>query len=182
MGGFAGLTSLTFFISLFLTSMMAFYQINYYSASQSYGLIRDLFELDLRIKDEAVRIDSLIKDSSRVYLNITNIGSSSIAVEDFKRCDLFIEYYRLSDGNRTAVWLPYSNTPSRGSWYIIAVYNEGVKGEGINPINTTSSQGHWDPNETLFIVGEIPESLIDRSKSVNVVFSTPLASLAKKVR
>lgn len=182
MAGFAGLVTLAFFVSFALSTGITLQLVGTGSAFEKSEVLLERFDLDSMIRQEAIDIRSLVKGPNQVKFNVSNVGSMPIAVDVLNKCDVIIEYYRASDGEKTSVWLPYSSSPSNGSWYIDAVFTGDSSGEGVNPIDAGASKGHWDPGETLQLIAALPEGeAIDLTKPLGLAFVAPLGSIAMKV-
>lgn len=88
-------------------------------------------------------------DPSTLHINVTNIGSTSIMLNEFNTIDMILSY---NDGTRDQTeWITYDQTGTANDyWLINAVYFRNEQHDLINPISLSGDvRGGWDPEETL---------------------------------
>ena len=90
-------------------------------------------------------------DSSTIRINVTNIGSTSIMLNEFNTIDMILSY---NDGTKDQTeWIIFDQTSTADDyWKINNVYFRNEQQDLINPIDLTGDLcGGWDPEETLEI-------------------------------
>ncbi|MCW4013456.1 MAG: hypothetical protein NWF07_10770 [Candidatus Bathyarchaeota archaeon] len=88
-------------------------------------------------------------DSSTLHINVTNIGSTSIMLNDFNTVDMILSY---NDGSKDQTeWIVFDQSGTANDyWKINNVYFRNEQQDLINPISLTGDvRGGWDPEETL---------------------------------
>ncbi len=174
MGYASTLSSLIFFciILVLFSTLLSIEDMvirNVDSALSTYRYIEE-FKLD-----EKIQIVNGFINSSGIFLNVTNIGSSSIPVAKFNYIDLIV-VFRSLDNSLIVKRVSYDYSSS-DRWEITRVFVGNKLGEIINPILTTSGTGLWDPFETLEIRISL-SSLPPYGEPVHILFSTPHGVIA----
>lgn len=160
---------------LILTIISAFLDMNFRSLLTINNLLQGMLstvieKLNTRIEITNVSIDPL--DSSLLYANVTNEGSTSIPVKEFDEIDIIVVYVNSSNA-KIITRLSYDPTGAGTDvWYVKRVLTNFREGEILNPMNFTSEEGLWDPCETLEIVMKLRYSL-DASRGFIVVIALP---------
>lgn len=129
-----------------------------------------LKKLNSKVEINSVIVDSL--DSSILYVNLTNSGTTSVHVKEFSNIDIIIVYTNV---NNTKIIARLTYEPSGEGiniWYVKRVLTNGRESEILNPMNFTSGQGLWDPNEVLEITMKLMYSL-NVSKGFTIVITLP---------
>jgi archaellum component FlaF (FlaF/FlaG flagellin family) len=88
-------------------------------------------------------------DSSTLHINVTNIGSTSIMLNDFNTVDMILSY---NDGSKDQTeWIAFDQSGAAVDyWKINNVYFRNKQQDLINPISLAGNvRGGWDPGETL---------------------------------
>lgn len=88
-------------------------------------------------------------DPSTIQINVTNIGSTSIMLNDFRTMDMILSY---NDGIKDQTeWIIFDQTGAADDcWKINNVYFRNEQQDLINPISLIGDvRGGWDPQETL---------------------------------
>ena len=88
-------------------------------------------------------------NSSTLRINASNVGSTSILINDFNKMDLIVSYNNGSSDQ--TIWVSYDQSKTSSSyWSINRVFFRNQQQDLINPISLTGTvRGAWDSEETL---------------------------------
>ncbi|MHC1628808.1 MAG: hypothetical protein ACXQTI_08260 [Candidatus Nezhaarchaeales archaeon] len=172
MSGFGGLVSASVIILVFTVALI-FLVNSVLLGAQLYDWKTSMLKSVTSSKPKP-HIDSGITysydSSTLVKLNVTNIGDKGLRIKDFLKSDLIIVYH--NGTVRKAVKLEYNDSLSPNTWRIARVLIGNREGDFLNPINTASKSGIWDPYETLELEAWL-DDVIDTGKSWGVVLALP---------
>jgi len=169
--GYSGVLALVFLCVVTISSLAALIVVNF-SIHESIGkAIGEEVSVRIYTLSDALRIKSGYRsqDGHEIYINMTNVGESSVPVKDFKFIDVIVVYRDVS-GDVKVLWVPYESQPDQTSdcWFVNGVFVDNRSGDIINPIriSNTGWSGLWDPGETV----EIVIYLNDQVSPENVIF------------
>jgi len=108
--------------------------------------------------NEEITVTGFKRDNATdLRLNMTNTGETSILIRKIDELDIITTYQ--INSNQNTNYIQYDQTGlSSNFWKINRVFYKGAVGDLINPIQTSSSQGLWDPDECLEIRIHIADS------------------------
>jgi len=166
----SGIYASVFIITIFLICFSILASISINSVSQ----IKSVKEFVINNNLEKVRVDEALRVSSnRILVNLTNIGKSSIPVDDFELFDVIIVYKSNLTGDKVTKRLLFDpNRLNSSGWTIISVTSSN-KEELLNIIDLDDfSYGLWDPGETMCLEIWVDENF-SNTLPVYVLISLP---------
>ena len=100
-------------------------------------------------------------------IDVTMLNSGEIALRDFAKWDVVVQYYE-TDGTYRSVWVPYvsGTSPGDGQWAITGIYLDAatLKAESTQP-------GILDPSEELILRVSVTPAA-DSTANNRVIIST----------
>jgi len=173
--GFGCVIAAVFAIMAIIVVMCTVMGVTFINIKELYNALNKQLELSNERIKTRMQINNIIIDSldpSTVYVNITNIGSTSIKVEGFNKTDVIVIYTSTTGTKITARLMYNASGVGVNIWYVRRVFVNGREDEVINPMNFENNQGLWDPGETIEIVLKL-EYNVDSSKGFALVITLP---------
>jgi len=170
MAGLSGIYASVFIITAFLVCFSILALISISSVSQ----IKSIKESIINNNLEKIRVSGALRISSnKILVNLTNIGKSSIPVDNFELFDVIIVYKSNLTGAKVTKRLSFDpNRLSSSGWTIIGVTSSN-KEELLNVIDLDDfSYGLWDPGETMCLEIWVDENF-SSTLPVHVIISLP---------